>query len=405
MATSAAENEFLIQDHDRPIISRKRRYRGDMTDRSLEESKEELIALKRVRKISPATQMHFEMMIDSCIELETLDKSSDLFKRTQLLFFRQEAVLQSRLEQDKKYSVLLEEFQILKRHQLMLRYGDYHKGNVLIFKAMSQQLAREKKIDKDVLANMTWKQVLTTIENEKNLRKAHEMSMLYKWYDNMKGKSNNFEPGDKPSSPVTDLINILSSLCKITFAHAMFEIEQYVDRNEIAHSGIDEHIADNDWQEVASIIERDIQAVRDGILGTDMELRDEMVMTLKLYKARYFTQIQTKFDKDGLMVAKHWTFSPEEIERQAAAAAAEMAREVQKLIASECAELLEKARTLEHQGWSLKTAQSKVLKTAAAMEGTSDTCKTAQSELGLAKTEHKKALLKYKKLLKGPDED
>jgi hypothetical protein len=136
-----------------------------------------------------------------------------------------------------------------------------------------------------------------------------------------------------------------------------------------------------------------------------MELRGEMMKTLKLYKARYFTQIQTKFDKDGLMVAKHWKFSPEEIERQGAAAAAERAREVQKLIASECAELLEKARALEHQGWSLKTAQAKVLETAAAMEGTSDTCKTAQSESGLAKTEHKKALLKYKKLLKGPDED
>jgi hypothetical protein len=403
----AAAEKFLIPDNDRPIFSRKRRYRADMTDGSLEESREELIELKKVRKISPATEMHFDMMIDAYADLDTLEKGSDLFKKKQLQVYRQEAILQSRLVQDKKYSVLLQSFQDLYRQRLILRYGDYHKGNVSVFKAKSQQLAREKITERDVLANMTWKQVLAALETEEEAREGYSAAMLYQWQDSMNDKPDTATPIEKPLSPVTDIITTLSGLCNISFAHATFEIQQYADRNKYAHSGIDEYIADEDWHEVASIIERDTKAVKDGILGPDKDLQHKMLATVQMFKERYFDgEILTKIDKaSGIMMAKKWKLSDQELERQAAVVAAGLAREIQMLKVSECGEILERARKAKHRGYSLKTAQADVLETSVAKEETSDTCKKAQSEAGLAKTNHKAALLKYKKLEKGPDED
>ncbi len=54
------------------------------------------------------------------------------------------------------------------------------------------------------------------------------------------------EETEKPDTPVTDLIKNHPELCGIAYGHAIFKIEEYVKRNDVAHSGIDILIANRD---------------------------------------------------------------------------------------------------------------------------------------------------------------
>lgn len=397
--------DYLLEEVDRPIISRKRKYRASMTEGSLEESKNELLALKKVRKVSPATQTLVDCMLDTYADLKTAKIGSPAYFRNRALILKQEAILESKLAKEQKYAVLFEEFRKLKADSLRLRYGDYHKGNVSLIKVKSQEIARQNK-EPDVLSKMNWQGVLQHIEVEKGEMEDYEYMMNIRWWNSENGIQNDTEEPEEPETPITKLIQELSELCKMKYDHVIFEIQEYTKRNDVAHSGIDEFIATNKWMEVAEIITRDIQSIEDGLLGRDKIRQANMMKTLKTFSDRYFAHIEPLIDPvSGIKTLSYFIFSDEELQRQTAMRNAKAADESQKMKRKESVELLAKAQSATHIGYSLKKAQKEVLEAQIDMNKKIEVCRKAQAESGQAMKDYKDALYRYKKLLKGPVED
>jgi DNA-binding HxlR family transcriptional regulator len=379
-----------------------------MADGSFEESRDELLELKKVRKVSPATNLQFEMMIESYGELERLPRGSEPHRRKQRLILKQEMILEGRLAKDAKYKDLLVEFRRLLSQRLLIRYGDYFKGNVFVIKSKCSELAKQKKIERDILAQMTWNEVLLELAIEARQMKDYEAETASIWQNNDLGVPQTTPAPSKPLSPVTELIQTLAEMCNMDFNHVCWEIEEYVKRNQLAHpSGIDTLIANGNWNDVAELIVRDTKAIQEGLLVPEMEhLKNEMLETLNIFQSRYFANIKTSIHPvTGLVKIDLVTLSAEELQRQAAANAAKLVNDIQQLKKTECDEILERVKIATHYGYSLKKAQADVLKALMEMQDTSQKCKQAQTDSGKAMKNYKEALLRYKKPEKGTDED
>lgn len=150
-----------------PAIIRKRRYRREMGDSSTEESRDEVLSILQSRKVSPGMTMLLDMMIEGYAKLEEMGPNSENHCRQQLEIMRQEEIVQSRLQKDQSHCKLTLEFRKLLAKNVIIRYGDYNKTNVSILKSKCLELARERKIETDFLASMTWRQVLQSLTTEK----------------------------------------------------------------------------------------------------------------------------------------------------------------------------------------------------------------------------------------------
>jgi hypothetical protein len=223
----ASTDDFHDPGNVSPILVRKRKYRYDMGDTSMEESRNEVMAIMQNRKVSPGTTMLLDMMIESYAKLEESELGSYEHCEQQMEILRQETILGSRLQKDKKYYDMALEFRVLLAKALILRYGDYHKTNVFTLKAKCQELAREKTIEKDFLASMTWRQVLQSHKTEQYKQHDYDCAMAVNFFEAIKNNPPS-ESTAKPETPMTDLIKTLSTLCGIDYNHALFEIEEYV---------------------------------------------------------------------------------------------------------------------------------------------------------------------------------
>jgi hypothetical protein len=360
-----------------------------MSDTSKEESRHELKVIMKNRKVSPGTTILFNMIIESYDKLEELEKGSFEYWLRQMEISRQETILESRLQKDKEYYKLTLDFRVLLAKVLILRYGDYHKTNVYTLRAKCQELAREKMIEKDYLSLIPWKQILQNLKAEQQKQHDYDCDTV------------------KPKTLTTDLINTLSTLCGIEFHHALFEIEEYVKRNDVAHSGIDALIAEGDWMGVAKILVRDRFSIENGMLPESMEDQKENLLTsLEMFKNRYFASITETVDPEsGYPTALFCHLSEEELQREKAVKASKAAIEAQQMSRKLCQEVVKRARTAKWINYSLKTAQAKLLAACDEMEAKNEICKKAQADAGKATTDYKKAVMKYAKLEKGQDED
>ena len=78
--------------------------------------------------------------------------------------------------------------------------------------------------------------------------------------------------------PMTKLIRDLAPLCRMTFADAVFHIRQYSLRCKIAHSGIDNDVANNRLHAIAQYIVKDRAAIESGILSIEMKELEEPLL-------------------------------------------------------------------------------------------------------------------------------
>jgi hypothetical protein len=62
-----------------PAISRKRKYRQDMSSTSAEDSRQEIMAIKNNQKVSPGTGAILECMLQTYDKLQEMDKGSLMF--------------------------------------------------------------------------------------------------------------------------------------------------------------------------------------------------------------------------------------------------------------------------------------------------------------------------------------
>jgi hypothetical protein len=203
-----------------------------------------------------------------------------------------------------------------------------------------------------------------------------------------------------PSTPITDLIKQLSSICSIDFHQACFEVKAYVKRNNYAHSGIDELITTEDWTELATVITRDQEAIERGILPEGMnDFKPEMLKTIKMFRDRYFSQINTTVNPEtGFRRVLHCYLSDEQIKRQEAAKAAKLAMEVERLQKAVCDATVNRAILARPESFYLRDAQKILIKSKKDMDKKMEICKQAQNEAGKATRAFKEAVLACGKL-------
>jgi hypothetical protein len=269
---------------DSEIVVRKRKFRVKMGGSSYEESRAELEVLKEHRNISPATKVFFETMIERFEELEMLEDEDEIsVKRLEMT--RLETLLQGKLAKDAKYHSTLKEFRLLTSSHLLLRYGDYLKQNLHYLKKASQKKAKESQ-KQNALAGTPWGELDAKLKKEK---KAAEEAAK--------------DPSiPTPDTPITNLIEELAPLARMTFNDAQFHIEQYDKRCKIAHSGIDLDIENNRLVAIATYIVRDQQAIENGVLVSELEdMKEPLLRALELFKSRFFDYIYTEIDEAGVI--------------------------------------------------------------------------------------------------------
>jgi hypothetical protein len=265
---------------------------------------------------------------------------------------RQEQFLGARLAKDRKYSALYKGFQEMRKEQLVIRYGDYHKGNVFTIKSKCQEMAKKKYIKEDVLAKMDWRQILEAVDAEKGQKEE--------------------------ASPITTLMRRLCELCKIELEQALFDIKAYVNRNDVAHNGMDNLIALKLWAPLAALIVTDTEDIKRGTIGNDESFNEKMLQSLDIFQRRYFAWIKTEVNNTGEKTLSLFQLSDEEAARQAAAQAAKLANEAQLLKKKQSEEIFERAQSAKHNGWSLQTTQTQLMEAKDDMDKKKAACKEVQ---------------------------
>jgi hypothetical protein len=83
-----------------------------------------------------------------------------------------------------------------------------------------------------------------------------------------------------------------------------------VDRNDYARSGIDDLVAAEHWAGLAIVITRDQEAIEGGILPEGMnDFRSEMLRTIKMFRDRYFSEIDITVNLTPVFAGSYSTTS------------------------------------------------------------------------------------------------
>lgn len=296
------------------ILIRKRKFRADMTTNSVDASELELQDLS-TRNISPSTKMYFNTMIQGFEGLEAIDKAEHpaLHSAQMASMLRFESLLECQLAKEEKYQGVLVEFRKLVSHGMnkqisfnilckseannyigiLLRYGDYYADNLNLLRLKAKEIAAPAK---SIIINMTWKEIWGKV--------LLEDTAFQSWLDNM----DNQQP---PLMPMRDLLREVAELCNMSLLQARFQLEQYVKRCSIAHSGVGDDIKSHRLIKVAQYIIHDRDALEKGILVAEMaHLKGQMLEVLDIVQNRFFDEIETEIDEDtGSRVATSFEVS------------------------------------------------------------------------------------------------
>jgi hypothetical protein len=254
-------------------------------------------------------------------------------------------------------------------NHLLLRYGDYLKHNLHVMKKFSQETAKkDSKADK--LAGVPWAELGETLKEEDT-----QMDVFR-------------EDGTIPrrATPMTDLIKELAELSQMTFNEARFDIDQYAKRCHIAHSGIDDDVANNRLTAISQYIVRDRVAIQNGILVDEMaEMKNDLLRVLKIFERRFFDRIYEGVDPEtGITIAISYQSSKEEVAREEAARMAELEKKVNAMKLDSFSDDLVKAMEMEEGIEEVLQARDDLLGAAEILKTAKTTLKSAQAEWGKA---------------------
>jgi hypothetical protein len=296
-------------------------------------------------------------------------------------------MLDDRLAKDIKYRETRTEFQKMTSMNMLLRYGDYFKGNLHILKQNAQQMARNGQ-KPDLLAGMMWKDVSIALKKE-----AKEEADWIKNHEAGKDEA-------VPSHAITDFIKELADQALMPLSSAIFQIHEYARRCDSAHSGIDEAIMQNRWMSLAHFIVRDRIALENGVLPHDMKGDKEAFMTaLEIFEKRYFACIITGEEPEtGITIPIDFTKSDTLLQMQKKAEAAKLKNEMQATKMKACQKALEKAKATETNNQQLLEVKIALIESSELLEKAKVATKKAQTALGKLEVDFKGHIAKFRKI-------
>jgi hypothetical protein len=368
------------------IIVRKRKYRQDLSKDSSKVSRTELIEFKK-GDFSPASHLYLDAMIEIFDEMDGLSKHEDVWQVRQQKLLRLEAMLDDRLAKDIKYRETRTEFQKMTSMNMLLRYGDYFKGNLHILKQKAQQMAKNSE-KPDLLAGMMWNDISIALKKE-----AKDQAEWIKNHEAGKDEA-------VPSHAITDLIKELAGQALMPLSNAVFQIHEYAKRCDSAHSGIDEAIMQSKWMSVAHFIVRDRIALENGVLPHDMKGDKEAFMTaIEIFEKRYFACIVTGEEPETrITIPIDFTKSDTLLQMQKEAGAAKLKNKMQAAKMKTCQEALEKAKATETDDQHLLEAKMALIESSELLEKAKAATKKAQAALGMLEVDFKGYVAKFRKI-------
>jgi len=312
-----------------------------MAPGSHEESRTELQQMTDRRVVSPRTLQLFRDMMDRMDELETIQDPDQLSKKKAAIA-KQEEVLESRLEKDRAYAGLLQNFRDLTTANIILRYGDYLAHNLRGSKRRSSNLAITSGDGaEDILRDMSWKEVWAKIDEEQEAVDVYWENLGLSF----------------PATPYLNLIKKLAPECLMNYEEALFQIEWYARRCNIAHSGIDEDIKAERWHEVAMYICRDRAAIQKRMISEgDSNLESGLLTAISIFETLYFESTWSDTKKSTGQVFYHYKLSKRIKEQKQEKKAIDLDHAVLQMSLESFEPELEKAETLSGGSQTLRGA-------------------------------------------------
>jgi hypothetical protein len=282
-------------------LKRRRPYRGSMEDESMEESINELTQIKLQETTSPTTKRIVTVVVDVFHNLQEMKEDgapSSAFAQKQRELLRSEQILADVFTKDAKYENLSISYEKMVNDGKILNLGDYHTANLSVFKMVARQVVAEKNNGKkksnhfqNPLDDKFWHQILEEVDSErealqswKNARASFIVSKLV----------------PPPPQILTHFLRTVCARCPRTWSleQLLFEISEYRDRNQIAHSGIEEWVesAKEDkspesekWKNVGQYILRDREMITQGKCPTHLiEKKFQILESLMIYQDYHF---------------------------------------------------------------------------------------------------------------------
>jgi hypothetical protein len=289
--------------------TRKRPYRGSMQDGSMEHSAIELEDLMTDKQISPSTRKIMETMSGDINFLRNMDSTTVDYVAKQCELLRTEKILGDIFAKDERFKKLSFSYENMVDQGRILNFGDYHKGNLFVLKSVAREHIKDintrKKDEKipNLLEGKPWKEIIEAIEKEKK--------NLDEWRSTWRKIS------PPPEQPLSDFVTAVGARCPrpCTLEQALFEMQEYQQRNTIAHSQIDEWIAeasaDKDpksekWRAVCQYILRDQQYIQDNVnLPAHIAGKERWLWeSLEIFMHSHFKIATAMYDENGALMPK-----------------------------------------------------------------------------------------------------
>jgi hypothetical protein len=291
--------------------SRKRPYRGSMKDGSMEHSVLELEELIYDKSISPTTKKILGTMSVDIDSLRVMEKDTILYITKQCEVIRTEKMLGDILSKDERYKKLYFSYENMVNEGRILNFGDYHKGNLYVLKSTAREYVKEVNKGRTKESRMSnllgdgkpWREVIEILDKEK------------KEFDDWRSAWPKTSPA--PEQPLSEFITAVGARCPRPWAldQALFEMKEYQQRNTVAHTGIDEWIAEasaekdpnsEKWRVVCQYVMRDQECIQDKvglpahICGKERKLWE----SLQIFMQYHFKIATSTYDKNGTMMPK-----------------------------------------------------------------------------------------------------
>lgn len=186
-----------------------------MDEGRLNESKEELEVAYTSQKVgmSPSTRKTFERVLTSFEVLNTLSRGTVDFNLREEQLLQEEQTLRLALEKDEKYEDVLRRLDELDTSRMLLKYGDYMSKNLRELAALERDAFKGNIL----LADKDWRVVLEKLRDEGTKKTSTQ-----------------------PPQPFHDRIDALALRYGRTSKAIVAEIATYQNRNDKAHSQLED---------------------------------------------------------------------------------------------------------------------------------------------------------------------
>lgn len=271
------------QSKDAP--TRRRVYKSDMSEDSLQSSREELEMFKKDNLMSPTTVTTFDQILRSLDSLDLPHSKEHPYLRE--VIRQQEETAKVALakdarrkemadEQDAKMKKIQDEMMVL---SMKLRYGDYFKWNLAHLKDCEKKGARSKDGimgDHTVLfGDATWRVIIKNIEAER------------------------LEKTGTPVRTYNRHLEFAATLAGMDKEEAFREMKAYQVRNDAAHSKVNDLLAEKEYEEIGKLIVEDTALLEQWTpakYSENDELKTTIDRALTFFKSRYFKLLEGTYD-------------------------------------------------------------------------------------------------------------